>query len=411
MTIVQNPPAPQASAGAPAPGPGRMGRYASGVAAVVGMELRQRLRSRGWYIMLGIWFALIWLVTALTWISWKAQSSMGMDPGFGVPGPGTLIFEAVCAFVLLFGLLVAPAFSANAISGDRAAGTLAIMQVTLLRPGQLLWGKFLASWIVSLAFLVVSVPFLIFGIAQGGLGAGYILAALLMLAVELGVVCALGVGISALANRPLFSVVVTYLTVAALVFGTLIAFGLGASVSNGTVLANQSYYKYMEQDMGREIPDQNPDMNPENDPDMYKGMYPPKPTDITDENDEYACFGPLQEQPATRTDRVAWMLAMNPFVVVADAIPYPERADNGRDYYPTGMFETVSQGVRYAQAGPDVTYQCAGGKVAPASIEHSRPFWPLGLGLQLLVAAGILALGWRSLRTPAGKLPRGTRVA
>ena len=395
MTTVQNPPAPQASAGAPVPGPGRMGRYTSGVAAVLGMELRQRLRSRGWYIMLGIWFALIWLVTALTWISWKAQSGYAFDPGFGRVGPGPLIFEAVCAFVLLFGLLVAPAFSANAISGDRSAGTLAIMQVTLLRPGQLLWGKFLASWVVSLAFLVVSVPFLIFGIAQGGLGAGYILVALLMLALELGVVCALGVGISALANRPLFSIVVTYLTVAALVFGTLIAFGLGAAVSNGTVLANQSHYKYMEQY-----------------PDEEQGMYPsPKPADITDENAEYACFGPLVEQPTTRTERVSWLLAMNPFVVVADAIPYPARDLQGQSYGSNGVFETISQGARYAQAGPDATYQCAGGKVTASELEQQVPLWPLGLGLQLLVAAGILALGWRALRTPAGKLARGTRVA
>ncbi|MBP2413021.1 ABC-type transport system involved in multi-copper enzyme maturation permease subunit [Arthrobacter stackebrandtii] len=402
MTTFQNPPAPQASA--PAPGPGRLGRYTSGVAAVVGMELRQRLRSRGWYIMLAIWFGLIWLVTALTWISWKAQYSYNFDPGFGRVGPGPLIFEAVLAFVLLFGLLVAPAFSANAISGDRSAGTLAIMQVTLLRPGQLLWGKFLASWIAALAFLVVSVPFLVFGIAQGGLGVGYILVALLMLAIELGVVCALGVGISALAYRPLFSIVVTYLTVAALAFGTLIAFGLGMMLSNGTVQANQTYYKGMEMYQG--------ELDPEvegSGEEMYPA--PPAPKNITDENAEYACFGPLVEQPSPRSERVAWMLAMNPFVVVADAIPYPDRPDDGRDYYPTGVFETMSQGARYAQAGPEATYPCANGKVATVHLEQNMPLWPLGLGLQLLVAAGILALGWRALRTPAGRLPKGTRVA
>ncbi len=377
-------------------------QYSSSVSAVVGMELRQRLRSRGWYIMLAIWFALIWLVTALTWISWKAQSGYNFDAGFGRTSPGPLIFEAVLAFVLLFGLLVAPAFSANAISGDRAAGTLAIMQVTLLRPGQLLWGKFLASWIAALAFLVVSVPFLIFGIAQGGLGVGYIAVGLLMMAGELGVVCALGVGISALANRPLFSIVVTYLTVAALAFGTLIAFGMGMMLSNGTVEANQSYYKNMYQ--GSDGPDAE-----YLDGDMYPA--PPKPKDITDENDEYSCFGPLVEQRAPRSERVAWMLGMNPFVVVADAIPYPDRNTSGQQNYSSGMFEMISQSARYAQAGPDATYQCANGKVAPLYLSKQAPLWPLGLGLQLLVAAGVLTLSWRALRTPAGKLPKGTRVA
>ena len=381
--------------------PGKAGRYLEGITAVIGMELRQRLRSRGWYIMLGIWFALIWLVTALVWMSWKAQSGYNFDPGFGRVSPGPLIFEAVCAFVLLFGLLVAPAFSANAISGDRSAGTLAIMQVTLLRPGQLLWGKFLASWVVSLAFLVVSVPFLIFGIAQGGLGVGYILVALLMLALELGVVCALGVGISALANRPLFSIVVTYLTVAVLTFGTLIAFALGAAVSNGTVEANQPFYKGMEM-----YPDE---QAPAQDTEIYPPV--PLPTDVTDQNDEYACYGPLQPQSVSRTERVAWLLAMNPFVVVADAIPYPARTTQEQSYGVNGVFENISQGARYAQAGPDATFQCAGGKVTASRFDQQVPLWPLGLGLQLLVAGAILALGWRALRTPAGKLPKGTRVA
>lgn len=376
-------------------------QYSSGVFAVVSMELRQRLRSRGWYIMLGIWFALIWLVTALAWMSWKAQRnySDGLG-GANAQSPGPLIFEAALAFVLLFGLLVAPAFSANAISGDRSAGTLAIMQITLLRPGQLLWGKFLASWIAALAFLIVSIPFLVFGIAQGGLGAGHILIALLMLAIELGVVCALGVGISALANRPLFSIVVTYLTVAALTFGTLIAFGLGMMLNNGTIQSNQVYYKTLE--MG-------PGIGEKVDPEMYPP--PPLPDDITDQNEEYLCYGPLIEQGAARSERVAWMLAMNPFVVVADAIPYPDRTDTTQYYYSTGFFESISHGARFAQAGPEVTYPCANGKVSPEQLEKQTPLWPLGLGLQLLVTAGILAGGWRALRTPAGRLPKGTRVA
>lgn len=376
------------------PGTGGFGGYVDGALGVVGMEMRQRLRSRGWYIMLGIWFALIGLVTALTWMSWQAQSSYNFDPGLARVGPGSLIFEAVCAFVLLFGLLVAPAFSANAVSGDRSAGTLAILQVTLLRPGQILWGKFLASWIISLAFLVVSVPFLIFGIAQGGLGVGYIFVALLLLAVELGIVCALGVGISALANRPLFSIVVTYLVVALLVFGTLIAFGLGAMVSKGPVQANQMGYQ---------------DVYYENYPDAKAGDPMPLPPGVTEQDGTRYCYGPLQEQTTVRTDRVAWMLAMNPFVVVADATPYGKAPLAGQQ--PEGIFEVISQGARYAQAGPDSTYPCANGKLDTGYLDQKTPLWPLGLGLQLLVAAGTVALGWRALRTPAGKLPKGTRVA
>ena len=360
------------------------GGYFAGIRDVLVLELKQRLRSRGWYIMLAIWFILTGLVTWLTWASWNASQAAQRAYGGLAPaeatGPGSMIFEVVLAFVLLFALLVAPALSANAVNGDRAAGTLAILQVTLLRPGQILWGKFFAAWVAALAFLVTSTPFLIIGVALGGMIPGHVLVALLMLAVEVGIVCAVGVGISALAGRPLFSIVVTYLAVAGLVFGTLISFGLGTGLTQGTVMANQAQYReYLSSAQG-----------------------PVEP--------EYTCSGPLREQPAMHTERVAWLLAMNPYVVVADAIPYPDRTAQ-MGYSSVGAIENISQGARYAMAGPDGTYPCANGEAKSRYLGQAIPLWPLGLGLQLLLAGLLMWLGWRSLRTPAGRLARGTRIA
>ncbi|MFF1254091.1 ABC transporter permease [Pseudarthrobacter sp. NPDC058329] len=361
-----------------------VGGYLPGIRDVVVLELKQRLRSRGWYIMLAIWFALTGLVTWLTWASWNAsQAAQREFPGYVPPpesGPGSMIFEVVLAFVLLFALLVAPALSANAVNGDRAGGTLAILQVTLLQPGQILWGKFFAAWAAALAFLVASTPFLVIGVALGGMTPGHVLVALLMLAVEVGVVCAVGVGVSALAGRPLFSIVVTYLAVAGLAVGTLIAFGLGTGLTQGTLMANQAQYR--------------------TNATLSNGPVEP----------EYTCSGPLQEQSVMRTERVAWMLAMNPYVVVADAIPYPDRAGQ-QGFTSVGAIENVSQGARYAMAGPEGTFPCANGEVKPRYLAQSTPLWPLGLGLQLVLAALLMWLGWRSLRTPAHRLARGTRIA
>lgn len=367
----------------PAGGRGAVAGYLAGIRDVVVLEMKQRLRSRGWYIMLAIWFVVIAMVTALTWAGWNAtmeyQRSVPVPDGMPEPdGPGSAIFEIVLAFVLLFALLVAPALSANAVNGDRAGGTLAILQVTLLTPGQILWGKFCAAWLAAIAFLAVSAPFLIFAVLLGGLTPGHVLVSLLMLAVEVAVICGIGVGISALAGRPLFSIVVTYLTVAALVVGTLIAFGLSLQLTRGTVLANQPQYKAMEY------------MD-------YRGP-------------EYTCEGSLLEQETHRTERVAWMLAMNPYVVVADAIPYPERPAVNY-YYSGGMIENISQGARSALAGPEGTYPCANGQVQPQYLKQSTPLWPLGLALQLGLAGLLLWLGWRALRTPAGRLAQGTRIA
>ncbi|MFJ5955890.1 ABC transporter permease [Paenarthrobacter sp. NPDC092416] len=361
--------------------------YLAGIGNVVVLEMKQRLRSRGWYIMLAIWFALIALVSWLTWAGWNASQQVSgpvMDTMMRPSGPGSLIFEVVLAFVLLFGLLVAPALSANAVNGDRQGGTLAILQVTLLTPGQILWGKFFAAWLAGLAFLVTSTPFLVFGVIQGGMTPGHVLVSLLMLAVELGVVCGIGVGISALAGRPLFSIVVTYLTVAGLVIGTLIAFGLGVQLTQGTILANTPRFPYLESSPETPSPIREPD---------------------------YTCEGPLEERQVLRTERVAWMLAMNPYVVVADAIPYPDRNVPSVNYSYQGMIESISQGSRYALAGPEQTYTCANGVPHPQYLTQTTPLWPLGLGLQLALTGLLMWLGWRSLRTPAHRLARGTRIA
>ena len=69
----------------------------------------------------------------------------------------------------------------------------------------------------------------------GQISAATIVISVLVLAVELGVIAAVGVGLSGVLARPLFSVVVTYLVVAALSIGTLIAFGLGGASIQSTV--------------------------------------------------------------------------------------------------------------------------------------------------------------------------------
>lgn len=365
------------------------GSYFAGVMTVLEMELRQRMRSRGWYILMGVWFVLIGAVTALTWAAWASAvpNSGGEDmSSTSMQTPGPLIFEVIMAFVLLFALLVAPAFSANAVNGDRVNGTLAILQVTLLRPGQILWGKFLASWIAGLAFLVVSVPFLAVGVLLGGLGFSHILVALLMLAVEIALVSAAGVGISALANRPLFSIVITYLVVAALTVGTLIAFGLSMAFTQGTTQGNEVHWKGY---------------------DLENAL--PADAVITDQNETYVCYGPLRDKETVHTERVTWLLSMNPFVVVADAIPYPQHGSE--ESSDKGVFEAISQGTRSLQAGPAGQSECVNGKVRPTYWGQAAPLWPIGLGLQIAPIAVIIFFGWRSLRTPAGKLAAGTRIA
>ncbi|WP_164874167.1 ABC transporter permease [Rhodococcus spongiicola] len=333
--------------------------YLDGVLTVFGLEFRQRLRTRGWYVLLVAWFVLISAVAALADATTAANDMAGQ-----------FVFELVVGFVLLFALLVVPAFSANSISGDRAAGTLAILQNTLLRPGQLLWGKWIAAWAVSLAFLAAALPALVWAMSRGGVHIASLPVFVLMVAVELGLMCAIGVGISARSHRPLFAVTATYLLVAAFTVGTPIAFGLSSALSADEI----------------RLP-------------RVEGWSPGP------DGGQYVCSQTeTTSQTFMHTERTSWMLAANPFVVVSDAVPGPPGVSD--DF---GVMGTISSRVRDAQRGGLEGLPCL-----PRSGDAEAqpgPIWPLGLGVQGAVVAVAIAAGRRRLRTPMGRLPAGMRVA
>lgn len=78
------------------------------------------------------------------------QVSMGL----AIPLMGGLLFLFTApawyfAYVLLFNLLVAPIFAASTVTSERERATLDLLLVTILTPGQILWGKLLAAVRVS----------------------------------------------------------------------------------------------------------------------------------------------------------------------------------------------------------------------------------------------------------------------
>ncbi|NEM90704.1 ABC transporter permease [Galbitalea soli] len=343
--------------------------------------MRQRVRSLAWYILLGVYVVLILLVTVILALTLGAYQSRGSNEA------GNAIYSTVIYFVLLLGTLVAPALSGNSINGDRDAGTLATTQVTLVTTGQLVLGKFLAAWVTALAFLAASVPFLIYAGFAGHLTVGATAVSLLVLAVELGVVAAMGVGLSGLISRPLFSIVTTYLVVAALTVGTLIAFALGGLV----VQSRQTT--------------------------IYTGG-----TDTAQYDDQgraSACNPPVtQVQTIPRYDRVWGLLVANPYVLLADAVPTSYDTSGEQ---PVDLFGQLKFAERSAQIAPRVQQtidECSAGYGASQAsptprhvIDSTTPGWAVGMLAQLVLAAEALLGAWRRLRTPAGRLSKGTRIA
>ncbi|MDQ1582400.1 MAG: type transport system permease protein [Microbacteriaceae bacterium] len=356
-----------------------MRTYLGGVGTIVGLEIRQRMRGVAWYVLLGVFVTLVAAVTLLLWLASGGRDSGGW------------LYSLIVYFVLLLGTLVTPALSGNAINGERDAGTLATTQVTLMRTSQLVLGKFLAAWASSLAFLAASIPFVVVAVLLGNLSGVTIVTSALVLAAELGFVAAIGVGLSGIVTRPLFSVTLTYLAVAALSVGTLIAFGLLGAVTRSEVHVSTI------------------------------GIASATFDETTGTPSDMVCMPPVETVHSVQRFDPYWgILAANPYVIIADAAPASFSTNGG----PNDLFSAVSFGVRSAQRAPDLAVTdnaCAAatrGDVVPSESPSAReiydsamPSWFVGLGFQLVLAAGALAWAWSRTRTPAKHLAKGSRVA
>lgn len=357
-----------------------------GLRTVAVLELRQRVRSTRWKTALIVWFLVVGLITLLTTGAFQMLSD---DPYLsGGEAYGGTIYSLVVGFVLFLGLLVAPTLSSGAINGDRNAGTLATLQVTLLSPAEIVLGKLAASWIAALAFLAASIPFLVWALVSGGVYWLALLTTVLMLALVLGVVCAIGLGFSALVNKTSGSAVLTYLTIGAITVALPILFGLLVPATSTT-----EEVEVWDVEVGY----------------------------TWEETRAPECEWQTHEMPVWHSERTWWLLAPNPFVVVADAQPVngdvEQLANDGN------MLAMLQYGVRYARTGDtgpqdwcsEYVYE-NGREVRPDSpVEPitvtDQLVWPWGLGFDLLLGAAGVVVAVNRLRVPTVDLPQGTRVA
>lgn len=359
----------------------------SRIAVLARLELLQRVRSVAWYVLLGVFALLLLIATILTTMAVPSSDGSGMA-----------VAAIVINLTLLLVLLVSPTLSGNSINGDRDTATLAPVQVTLATTREILAAKFFAGWITGLIFALVSAPFLAFAILSGGVDIGVLVTALIILVVETGIIAGIGVALSGILARPLFSVASTYLVVAALTIGSGIAFGLG-----GTALATEQTYRshVITWDDSSGMPE------------CRDGR-----VDCQEDPTQWMCEEQVSVSRVARLDRVWWLLAVNPFVILADATP--TRFDNGEEW-PSDLFGSVKVMVRQAQIPPEPVEEwdeCALNQgyaedsPTPREILASTvPSWFVGLGLQVLLTAGLLGWAYARTRTPARTLPPGTRIA
>ena len=386
-------PAPSPAAGAAS----TWGLSWQGLRTVAALELRQRVRSTRWIIVLVLWFVVLVLLTVLT--NRAVHASIGtidetLDGGAAVSDAAqraaneyaaASTFGIVVFLVLALGGLVAPALSATSINGDRSAGVLAALQTTLLTPAEIVLGKLLAAWLTAMALLAAALPVLIWAYVGGGTPITRLLTTLVVLSLSLLMVCAVALGWSAVAARTSSSSVLTYLTVLFLGLGLPILFGLTAPLVQEETTVQVRVFE--------------PTFDAEGNP-----------------TDGGSCVTRTETRSEFRTDRTWWLLAANPFVVVADSAPPVRR----QGVFGVGdPLTAIRDGVRTARLGPGEVQDECGGAFQYDEQDRQRQneadalpaTWPYGLAADLAFGALFTVIAVRRLRAPARTLPRGTRVA
>lgn len=345
----------------------------SGIATVARQEFRLRIRAGRWKVLLGVWFVVLLAFTALL------DAALGAVTDPDVQG-GAILYGGLMLFVLGLALLVVPALAAQSVNGDRERGTLATLQVTRLSAGEIALGKFAAAWGTALVFLALTLPLVAYAMAQGGVPFTRVLVVTLVLALLLGTVCAISLWLSSVLSRTTTSGVLAYLAVFGLTVGTLIVFGLVAAVTA------ERYTETFDNSCEFEPPDS-------------------------------GCVEGTQSFESTRlrTDRIWWLLAPNPFVVLADASPRRTPREVRPDDFTQDQFGQddldplggIGRAVRLLRFTPDESEALQDTELATLE----RPVWPTGLAINTLLGVGALVLTTRRLRTPSRTLPRGQRVA
>lgn len=343
----------------------------SGIVTVARLELMQRFRGPRWWIAFAAWFLLITGIFGLTW--WSMRSVDGAK--------GATTFDIILFFVLGLSLLIMPALTATSVNGDRDAGVLATLQTTLLSAADIIVGKLLASLVMALTFVALTLPYLLIAFVQGGVDLPAAVRVLVVLVVILIVVCATGLMFSTLTARPVGSAVLTYLTVSGMCILTTVFFAMSF-----------------------------PLVTHEEETRVY-GV--PPTVDVTPtECEEYTSV-----ESVSHTERTWILLGLNPFVIVADAGPSDlEDISTGDAASGFTPMRYISYGTRMAKAGPpEVEDRCWAESSTPPGttdrVAQEGPAWTYGIGLHVLLGIGATLVAIRRVRTPIGRLPGGTRVA
>ena len=197
---------------------------------MVRKELRQRMRERRAWLLPTLYLLVLGAVVIVFYMTVTARrGAFGMVVQGSALGQG--IFLAVAYAQLSLLLLVAPVFSAGAVTIEKEQRTLAGLLTSLLSPADIWWGKLAAALLYQGLLLAAGLPVLALTLAFGGIGPRELGIALASTVIVVAAVSAAGLYFSCFFRRSVHATSVTYAFIVALTVLPLVAFAVLASLA------------------------------------------------------------------------------------------------------------------------------------------------------------------------------------
>jgi ABC-2 type transport system permease protein len=199
---------------------------------VLGRELRERMRTGRAFVVIGVFLSLLILTVYLVYQGTTTTGDIQQDLARQTR-LGRDLYEWVLFVMTALVLFFVPGLSAGAIAGERERQTLLPLQVTLLRPRNLMIGKVLAGMSFLVLLIVSSLPVMVIAYLLGGInltdslkGLGVVIAVAVLLTVMIS-------SLSALSRRVQTATLLSYGFVALLILlGPMLYFTM--SVADGS---------------------------------------------------------------------------------------------------------------------------------------------------------------------------------
>ena len=354
-----------------------------GTMLAANIELHRRRPSRKGWIVYGVTVGSVIALAVL--ISLVAG-----------PGSTTVPLELNLLMVLGLGVLIGTSLAATSVNGDSTEGVLAPLQMTRLTAGDIALGKLIASWAVAAIALVTLLPILIYSYSKAEWGPGQVAGMIATIFFIVLATTAIGLAWSSIAARAIASVALAHLTVGALAIGTLVAFGVLSPLVSESV---EVTHRFQDWDQATEEQQNDPTFNGEGLP----------------------CKEDTFEEHVVHSEKLAWLLLLNPVIVLGETAPVPDRASLEAGEASNGVFSMIHQSISDARLGPlmPVNQDFCSNVATNDDQWQERPIeaatYPGNPWLGLAAYAGLLIASlWftvNRLRVPYRTLRGGTRVA